>query len=362
MATPGASKKKCRQYYVEYLKYGFLQSPTNPQDCERNFSNEVMKPSRFLEHLQKIHPDKSGKTLAFFQYLRDQFLKRKTMNMFTSSSKNSDDGLKASYISLLITEAGKPHTIGKLILPAVKEVIKTVLHKSPEQVIKSIPLNDNSVQQSADKMAENVEETLSKMLMQLSSVCNWTNPLFRETNRYFSHMYASSRWVTVSRIIVCTSPENRYQRRISVSSCGVLFPGKKSIPLTNIVSYATDGAPSMVGRHRGFLSYLKKAVLKVLTVHCVIPRQHLGAKNLSEKLHESLSTVITAVNKIKANALNSRLFHQLCIENDEDFQCLLLHTEVRGLSKGNILKRFYTLFNSVLDFFFKNPTLSFTTN
>ena len=60
--------------------------------------------------------------------------------------KNSDDGLKASYnISLPIAKAGKPHTIRKeLILPAVKEVIKTVLHKSPEQDIKSIPLSDSS--------------------------------------------------------------------------------------------------------------------------------------------------------------------------------------------------------------------------
>ena len=172
MATPGASKKKCRQYSVEYLKYGFIQSSTNPQQpmslvCEKNFSNEAMKPSRLLKHLQKIHPDKSGKTLAFFHSLRDQFLKRKIMNMFTSSPKNSDDGLKAFYnISLLIAKAGKPHTIGEeLILPAVKEVIKTVLHKSPEQVIKSIPLSDNSVQRRVDKMAENVEETLCKMLM-----------------------------------------------------------------------------------------------------------------------------------------------------------------------------------------------------
>ena len=114
---------------------------------------------------------------------------------------------------------------------------------------------------------------------------------------------------------------------------------KKSIPLTNIISCATDGAPSMVGRHHGFLSYLKKAVSKVLTLHCVIHRQHLVAKNLNEKLYESLLTVVTAVNKIKANALNSQLFHQLCIENDEDFQCLLLHTEVRWLSKGGLFKK-----------------------
>ena len=115
---------------------------------------------------------------------------------------------------------------------------------------------------------------------------------------------------------------------------------KKSIPLTNIISCATDGAPSKVGRNPGFLSYLKEVIPKVLTVHCVIHRQHLVAKNFSEKLHESLATVITAVNKIKANAFNSRLFHQLCIENDKDFQCLLLHTEVRRLSKGYSLKRF----------------------
>ena len=169
MATPGASKKKCRQYSVEY---GFIQSSTNPQQpmclvCKKNFSNEAMKSSRLLEHLQNIHPDKSGKTLAFFHSLRDQFLKRKTMSMFTSLSKNSDDGRKASYnISLLIAKADKPHIIGEeLILPAVKEVIKTVLHKSPKQVIKSIPLSDNSVQRRVDKMVENVEETLSKMLM-----------------------------------------------------------------------------------------------------------------------------------------------------------------------------------------------------
>ena len=280
MATPGALKKKCRQYFADYLKYGFIQSLTNPQPmylvCEKNFSNEAMKLFRLLEYLQKIHPDKTGKTLAFFQSLRDQFLKRKTMNKFTSSLKNSDDGLKASYnISLLIAKTGKSHTIWEeLILPAVKEVIKTVLHKSPEQVIKSIPLSDNSVQRRVDKMAENIEETLSKMLM---------------------------------------------TTEFSLQLDEFTLPGNESL----------------------LLAYVR-----------------LLAKNLSEKLHESLLTVITAVNKIKANVLNSQLFHQLCIENDEDFQCLLLHTEVRWLSKGNCLKKFYTLFNSVLDFFQEsNPEL-----
>ena len=58
MATPQQAKKKCRQYSVEYLKYGFVSAPHNQYQpiCllyEKVFSNEAMKPSRLLEHLKK---------------------------------------------------------------------------------------------------------------------------------------------------------------------------------------------------------------------------------------------------------------------------------------------------------------------
>ena len=107
----------------------------------------------------------------------------------------------------------------------------------------------------------------------------------------------------------------------------------------------------MLGRHRGFIKYLKEAVPGVLTVHCVIHRQNLVAKNIGGRFHHSSSTVIRAVNTIKARALNSKLFRQLCAENDEEFEQLLLHTEVRWLSKGNCLRRFYSLFSTVVEFF-----------
>ena len=89
----------------------------------------------------------------------------------------------------------------------------------------------------------------------------------------------------------------------------------------------------------------------VLTVHGVIHKQNLVARNISGRLHHSLSIVIRAVNTIIAHALNSRLFGQLCAENDEEFEQLLLHTEVRWLSKRNCLRRFYSLFSTVVEFF-----------
>ncbi|KAJ8897021.1 hypothetical protein PR048_002367 [Dryococelus australis] len=94
---------------------------------------------------------------------------------------------------------------------------------------------------------------------------------------------------------------------------------EKAIPLSNIISAAVDGAPAMFGCYRGFISHLKQNVPGVFAIHCVILRQHLVAKNLSGRLHQSLQFVTNAVNKIRNNTLNSRLFGQLCEENDQNF-------------------------------------------
>ena len=45
MATPQQAKKKCRQYSMEYLKYGFVSAPQSQQQpmcllCEKVFSKE----------------------------------------------------------------------------------------------------------------------------------------------------------------------------------------------------------------------------------------------------------------------------------------------------------------------------------
>ena len=57
-----------------------------------------------------------------------------------------------------------------------------------------------------------------------------------------------------------------------------------------------------------------------------------------------------AINKIKAHALNTRLFKQLCNENGGASERLLLHTKVQWLLKGNCLARFNLLFVTVVEF------------
>ncbi|KAF2897575.1 hypothetical protein ILUMI_08601 [Ignelater luminosus] len=74
--------------------------------------------------------------------------------------------MRASYnISLLIAKFGKPHTIReKLILPVVEKISKTVLHKSVSNIIKRIPLRNNTVQRRIDEMSYDIESFLCNYL------------------------------------------------------------------------------------------------------------------------------------------------------------------------------------------------------
>ncbi|KRX12646.1 Protein ZBED8, partial [Trichinella nelsoni] len=53
-----------------------------------------------------------------------------------------------------------------------------------------------------------------------------------------------------------------------------------------------------------------------------------------------------AINKIRSTPLNDRIFSQLCEQNDEEFNCLLMHTEC-GYRK---------LFETILEFFHNRDT------
>jgi hypothetical protein len=106
----------------------------------------------------------------------------------------------------------------------------------------------------------------------------------------------------------------------------------------------------MMGKRNGCLKLIKDENPDMLSIHCVIHKQNLVAKKLSPVLNEILNAVIKCVNSIKAKAKSERLFKLFCENQNEDYVRLLLHTEVRWLSKGNCLRRFLELFNSLEEF------------
>ena len=114
-----------------------------------------------------------------------------------------------------------------------------------------------------------------------------------------------------------------------------------------LVHACTDGAPAMLGARSGFAKLLKQKNPKVVTLHCIIHREALASRTMTQLLKEALETAIKLVNFVKASALNTRLFRRLCQDMESDYEGLLFHTAVRWLSKGDMLNRLVHLLPEV---------------
>ena len=70
----------------------------------------------------------------------------------------------------------------------------------------------------------------------------------------------------------------------------------------------------MTGKHNDFVAKLKEVEVgpHILTIHCIIHREHLAVKSLNGDMEEALKVAISVVNLVKANTLHDRLFQKLC--------------------------------------------------
>ena len=66
-------------------------------------------------------------------------------------------------------------------------------------------------------------------------------------------------------------------------------------------------------------------------------------KNHSEETSPTYVCGIKVVNYVESSALNTRLFSKLSKDMDADHTALLYHTQVRWLSKENMLSRIFEL-------------------
>ena len=83
---------------------------------------------------------------------------------------------------------------------------------------------------------------------------------------------------------------------------------------------------------RKYKGFSRKKVFEFFSQFiCMVHRQHLVAKMVSYDLKSTLTQVIKVVILIKPkqHALNTRLFKKLGNEKDENFETLVMHTEVR---------------------------------
>ena len=114
---------------------------------------------------------------------------------------------------------------------------------------------------------------------------------------------------------------------------------KFNIDRKNIYSITTDGAPSLTGKHNGFITLFKESVHhEILSYHCLIHQQQLCAQKLNIK--HLMTDLVKAVNFIKSRGLNHREFKAFLEEVGSRYEDVVCFSKVRWLSKAATLKDF----------------------
>ncbi|XP_049333458.1 general transcription factor II-I repeat domain-containing protein 2A-like [Astyanax mexicanus] len=123
-----------------------------------------------------------------------------------------------------------------------------------------------------------------------------------------------------------------------------------NLPWSKLSAVTTDGAPSMVGETNGFIGHLKRHLgpdqaAELKHYHCIIHQEALCGKHLQFK--QIMDFVVSAVNFIRARSLNHREFQSFLEDISAAYGDVIYHTEVRWLSRGNVLKIFFALRNEI---------------
>nr|XP_042903758.1 SCAN domain-containing protein 3-like [Parasteatoda tepidariorum] len=317
---PSTSKKHAtfnRQYHESYLKYGFVGTGDSHKPkplcivCGDQLSNDAMKPSKLLRHLNAKHPGLKDKSLEYFERKKREHEEQKKFMMATTSIKES--ALRASYlVANRIAKAKKPFSIGEeLILPATKDICREILGEAAVEKIAHVPLSASTVTRRIEEKAEDIEKQLLERI---------------NTSPWYALQVDESTDID-SKAILFVYVRYLYQEDVH----------------EDLLCICTDEAAAMTGRLSGLTARIKEVAPESEATHSLILREVLASRKMSPEFNSVLIDVVKVINYIKAHALNSHLFEQLCEEMDAEYRCLLLYTEIRWLSRGKSLLRVFEL-------------------
>lgn len=345
------SKTKKRLFSEEYVTFGFTfiikEEEQLPQCviCHKVLSNDAMRPVRLQRHLKTVHPELQNKSRDFFLN-KTAALKRMRLDSTAVFNVEAQKAMEASYeISLTIAKNKKPHTLGETVIkPCLLIAAAKMMDANAVRQFSKIPISNNTVKRRIDDMAEDIKEQLILQVKQspfLALQCDETTDVSSGCQLLFYCRYIMENEICEELLFSKSLTSNSRGQDIFMALSEFLEANE--IPWTKIVGVCTDGAPSMVGSRIGFKELVKQKNASVIFTHCVIHRQALAARTLPDEIQDVLQCAIDVVNTIKKSALRTRLFENLCMELKADHKTLLFHTEVRWLSKGNMLRRLYEL-------------------
>ncbi|XP_045470679.1 zinc finger BED domain-containing protein 5-like [Harmonia axyridis] len=341
-----------RKYDNSYMKFGFTSIESNGEIksqcviCATVLSNEALKPAKLKRHLETVHPSLSDRPLEFSERKLENLKKMKLGSSGTRFATSEKSLVVSFQISKLIAQSKKPHTVGEtLVKPCLIKAVEEVFGLEARKKIQDIPLSNNTAKARIELMSNDIEEQLVsriKISPFFALQCDESTDISNCCQLLIFVRVLDDDNIIKEKLLISRELETTSKGIDVMNSISEYFE-KHNLIWDKLVGLCTDGTPAMLGSRSGLATLIKKKNPKIITTHCIIHRQVLASKTLPVCLNDTLQMAIKVVNVIKSSALNTRLFKKLCTKMDSGHEALLFHTEVRWLSKGNMLGRLYEL-------------------
>ncbi|XP_025420222.1 general transcription factor II-I repeat domain-containing protein 2-like, partial [Sipha flava] len=311
----------------------------------------VLKEYNIGRHYKSKHAstynDLSGKLRSDkFEILKQNLLAQQSI--FIKRSCQNESLVKASFqVARTLAIAGKPFTDGQI----VKEcILKTVEEICPDKInlFTGISLSANTIARRTTDLGNDIIRQLkdiSKSFKYFSIALDESTDASDSAQvLLFVRGVNESFEITEELAAVhsmkdsCTGNEIFLKVKESIFTLGLEFSILKGV--------TTDGGRNMCGAHTGLVGNICKAVFETgaaapMAIYCIIHQQALCGKNAP--ISEVMNIVVQNVNYIRKSALSHRQFKNFLAEIESEYLDIPYHCEVRWLSRGHVLKKFFYL-------------------
>ncbi|KAM4043803.1 general transcription factor II-I repeat domain-containing protein 2-like [Anomaloglossus baeobatrachus] len=362
MAT--AKKRKvdaeCRAFQDKWTNdYFFVEVKGKPVCLVCSETLAVMKKANLERHYSSKHA-KLNELEGQMRLDKINALRRSLelqQSAFNKPRCDRSNVIQTSYVvSELIAKKLRPHVEGEFVKECMVAAAELL---APEKVklFQNVSLSRRTVSDRITDLAQDIEKSLKDSVGDFqffSLACDETTDI---TNT--AQLAILIRGITaefgIREELLSLEAMHGSTRGEDLFEKLVLAMKKLELSFEKLSGLTTDGAPAMVGSQKGLIAFVKKEMNRLsldpsdlIICHCIIHQESLCAQSL--RLNNVMSTVVSCINFIKSRALNSRQFKELLNDLECEYGDLVYHCEVRWLSRGNMLMRFYQLLEEVKEF------------
>ncbi|GAA6098908.1 general transcription factor II-I repeat domain-containing protein 2-like, partial [Tachysurus ichikawai] len=277
-------------------------------------------------------------------------------NVFKKATSQCEAAVKASYIvAEEISKSARPFNEGEFIKKCMMKVCDQVCPEK-NQAFSNVSLSRNTVAERTCELATNLHDQLmekGKGFVSFSlAVDESTDASDTAQLSVFIRGVDSNLCVTEELLGFKSMHGTTTGKEIFEEVCKCVTEMK--LPWDKLVGLTTDGAPAMRDKNNGLVGRIQEkkreenCAGELSVYHCIIHQESLCGKAL--KMEHVMTTVTQVVNFLRAKGLNHRQFKSFLNECGSEYADVPYHAEVRWLSHGKVLNRFFEVREEICQF------------